>query len=417
MIEQKMDQETLKKLRQDVSDFLLRLVAIRSYPNKEQEAAQYCHDVFSEIDGVTVRKLFMDNSLMDDPLWCPGPLDTHDYTGHFNIEVIWKGTGEQAPVFVNAHMDTVTASKDDTHLLNPTIKDGVLYGLGACDDKGSIAAIYTIFRLLSMQGVRLPFDVIGHLVCEEEIGGNGALAVTRNKAYRGQAAIVLEPTTGRIFPTHRCGLWVKLTCHGNSCHTSVIHTGKGISSFHLFLKAYSTLKEVHDAYREECRIAPPAHYEGYLPPLNVGMVHLGDWPSKVPPVTVAYASVAVLPNSSNREMKARILKAFEADEDLRSSVECEFVFDRECSVGDFNSNFVRSFAACVKANGYSAEITPMKALSDMYFYQEVLGIPTVTFGPGDDLHAHSSTEQVAIEDVLRSANAIHDWMLNASGKQ
>ena len=45
MIEQKMDQETLKKLRQDVSDFLLRLVAIRSYPNKEQEAAQYCHDV------------------------------------------------------------------------------------------------------------------------------------------------------------------------------------------------------------------------------------------------------------------------------------------------------------------------------------------------------------------------------------
>lgn len=417
MIESKMDPAMLARLREDVTDFLFHFVGIRSYPNEEQEAAQFCYDAFSKISGVSVQKLPMDNSLMDDPLWCPGPLSTHDYTGHFNVEAVWKGTGEQAPVYLNAHMDTVTASEDDTYLLTPVIKDGILYGLGACDDKGSIASIYTIFKLLSMQNIKLPFDVIGHLVCEEEIGGNGALAVTKDKSYQGQAAIVLEPTAGRIYPTHRCGLWVKLTCHGASCHTSAIHTGKGVSSFHLFLKAYSTLKEVHDAYREECRLNPPLHYEGYLPPLNVGMVHLGDWPSKVPPVTTAYASVAVLPNSSNTEMKDRILRAFEADPDMKSSVDCEFVFDRECSVGDFESDFVTSFAACVKANGYSAEITPMKALSDMYFYQEVLGIPTVTFGPGDGSHAHSSTEQIVIEDVLKSANAIHDWMLAAAEKQ
>lgn len=51
----------------------------------------------------------------------------------------------------------------------------------------------------------------------------------------------------------------------------------------------------------------------------------------------------------------------------------------------------------------------------MYFYQEVLGIPTVTFGPGNGMHAHSSTEQIALVDVLRSANAIHDWLLLAAG--
>lgn len=416
MIENKMSQTALEKLRAEVTDFLFHFVGIRSYPNEEQEAAQYCYDAFSKIEGVTVRKLMMDNSLMDDPLWCPGPLDTHDYTGHFNVEVVWKGTGEQEPVYINAHMDTVTASADDTYLLTPVIRDGVLYGLGACDDKGSIAAIYTVFKLLSMQGMKLPFDVVGHLVCEEEIGGNGALAVTRDRSYKGQAAVVLEPTFGRIYPTHRCGLWVKLTCHGASCHTAAIHTGKGISSFDLFLRAYATLKRVHDAYREECRTNPPLHYEGYLPPLNVGMVHLGDWPSKVPPVAVAYASVAVLPNSSNSEMKARIQEAFVADEDLRKSVDCEFVFDRECSVGDFDSDFVRSFAECVRANGYSGEVTPQKALSDMYFYQEVLGIPTVTFGPGDGMHAHSSTEQIVLEDVLKSANAIHDWMLVTAEK-
>lgn len=417
MIENKMDQVTLEKLRKDVTDFLFQFVAIRSYSNEEQEAAQYCYDTFSKIEGVTVRKLPMDNSLMENPLWCPGSLDTLDYTGHFNVEIVWKGTGEQAPVYVNAHMDTVPASADEMHLLTPTLKDGILYGLGACDDKGSIASIYTIFRLLSMQNAKLPFDVIGHLVCEEEIGGDGALAVTKDKSYQGQAAVVLEPTSGCIYPTHRCGLWVKLTCHGASSHTAAIHMGKGINSFNLLLKAYSVLKEVHDAYREECRVAPPLHYEGYLPPLNVGMVHLGDWPSKVPPAAVMYASVAVLPNSSNCEMKARILEAFEADEDLRTSVDCEFVFDRECSVGDFESDFVRSFAACVKANGYSAELTPMKALSDMYFYQEVLGIPTVTFGPGDLVHAHSATEQIAIEDVLKCANAIHDWMLVTAEKK
>lgn len=415
MIENKLEKAALEKLRTEVTDFLFGLVAIRSYPNEEQEAAQYCYDAFSKINGTIVRRLPMDNSLMDDPLWCPGPLRTHDYTGHFNVEIVWKGSGAQAPIYINAHLDTVTASEEDRDLLAPVIKDGILYGLGACDDKGSVAAIYTVFKLLSMQNVQLPFDVVGHLVCEEEIGGNGALAVTRDRSYQGQAVIVLEPTYGCIYPTHRCGLWVKLTCHGASCHTAAIHTGKGISAFHLFLKAYAALETVHSAYREECRKCPPLHYEGYVPPLNVGMVHLGDWPSKVPPVAVAYASVAVLPNSSNREMKARILEAFRADEELRTAVDCEFVFDRECSVGDFDSDFVRSFAACVKANGYSGEITPQKALSDMYFYQEVLGIPTVTFGPGNGMHAHSSTEQIALVDVLRSANAIHDWLLLAAG--
>ena len=417
MIGTQLEEAFAQQLKQEVTDFLLKLVNIRSYPNEEQEAAQFCFNSFAGLDNVIVKKLFMDNSLKDNPLWCCGPFGNNDYTGHFNVEAVWKGTGEQEPIYLNAHMDTVPAGEEDVHLLSPVLKDGIIYGLGACDDKGPIASIYTIFLILSRLNISLPFDVVAHMVAEEEIGGNGALAVTRNKNYKGQAAIVLEPTAGSILPVHRCGLWIKITCHGSACHTAAMQSGRGLSSFNLMLKAHATIKEVHDAYREECRLNPVKYYEDYLPPLNVGVVHLGDYPSKVPPKAVLLASVAVLPNSNNEEMKEKIRKAFEKDKDLRDNVEIEFVFDRGSSVRDFDDPFVVEFSECVKANGYSGKIESMKALSDMYFYQEVLGIPTVTFGPGDLMDAHSATEKVAIADVIKSAKAIFDWLQVRARKQ
>ena len=413
MIENKLTQAELTELRNNVTNFLMQLVAIRSYPNEELQAAQYCFEAFSQIPNVQVHKLMMDNSLKEDPLWCSGVWPS-DYTGHFNVEAVWKGTGEQEPVYLCAHMDTVTVSEDDTHLLTPELKGDEVHGIGACDDKGQIASIYTVFRLLSHFNVQLPFNVVAHMVCEEEIGGNGALAVARRNLPKGQAAIVLEATSGCILPIHRCGLWIKMTCHGASCHTSAIYSGKGTSAFHIFLRAYETLKRVHDAYREECRKHPVKYYEEYLPPLNVGMVNIGDWPSKIPPKAIAYASVAVLPNSSNEVMRRKILEAFAEDELLRDSVDVDFVFDRGCSVGDPESPFVKRLQKIVRANGYCGDVRAMYALSDMYFYQEVMHTPTVTYGPGDLGNAHSSTERIAMTDVLNCADIIYEWMLDTA---
>jgi acetylornithine deacetylase len=409
MIADKFDGKYIDELREDVTNFLFNLMKIRSYPNEEVEACEYAYNEFSKINGVIVRKLPIDNTIKEHPLWCSGPTGKNDYTGHFNIEVVWEGTKEQDPIYLNAHIDTVTASEEYLNLLDPVIDGDIIHGLGACDDKGSIASIYAVFKMLSKKNIKLPFDVVGHIVVEEEIGGNGALAAT-DRPLKGQAAIVLEPSSGMIWPVARCGLWIKITCHGVACHTAAMNPDMGIAALDLSFKAIAKLKEVYSQYIEEYKQNPMKEYEGYIPMLNVGQLHCGDWPAKVPNKAVIMASVPVMPTSSNKAMKERIAKAFAEDEDLRTKTEIEYVFDRESSVLSFDHPLVTELAKCVKANGYSGKVACMRALCDKYFYQEIHGIPAVSFGPGDLNDAHSATEKISITDVLNAANAIHDYI-------
>lgn len=414
MLEQKVGREKAVWLDEKMRAFLTGLVEIRSYSNEELAACTYALEKFEEIPGVSVKKLEMDNSIREDPLWCPGPVGGNDYTGHFNLEIRWPGTGEQKPIYLNAHMDTVFASKGDENLLHPTVQGDTLFGLGACDDKGGVAVIYTVFWLLSLRGEKLPFDVVGHLVVEEEIGGNGALAVAR-RPLEGQAAIVMEPTDEMVQPAHRAGLWLKMECEGVSTHTAAMHA-EGLSGFELALRAIERLREMHETYREECRQSPPRYYEDYLPAFNVGMFHTGEWPATVPRRAVVQCSVGVLPNLHTAEMKKRIADALETDEMLRGRVHCTYVFERDWSVLDFSHPLVTELAACVRQNGMKGGVEAMKCMSDKYFYQELCGIPTVNFGPGEIRHAHSGSEQVRFPQVLACANSIHDFFGMRAGK-
>ena len=133
MLQDNFDQKFLTELRRDTTDFLVNLCAIPSISNQETEACEYAFEEFSKIDGVVVRKLPMDNSLKDNPLWCSGPYGNNDYTGHFNVEVVWEGTGEQDPVYLCAHIDTVTVSENYKNLLTPVLDGDTLHALGAND--------------------------------------------------------------------------------------------------------------------------------------------------------------------------------------------------------------------------------------------------------------------------------------------
>lgn len=415
MLADKVDSKFYAQLKEDMTNFLFDMVKIRSYSNEEVAVAERICSEFEKIPGVKVNRLEIDNSLKENPLWCCGPKENNDYTGHFNVEVIWEGTKEQEPIYFNAHMDTVDIVKGNENMLDPYIENDILYGLGACDDKGGIATVYTTFRLLSHFNVKLPFDVIAHFVVEEEIGGNGALAVSM-RDYKGQAAVVMEPTDQQVQPVHRAGLWLKMVCNGESVHTAAMHN-TGLSGYELGLRAVSVIKKMHDAYKDECKAQPVKYYEDYTPMLNVGMFHSGDWPATVPAQAVVHCSVGVLPNLTTKQMRERIQNAVDGDELLKGKVICSYVFDRDSSVLDFDHPLVKEVVKCVKANGMLGEVKSMKCLSDKYFYQEILGIPTVNFGPGSIAHAHSGNEQVNLTDVMTCGNILHDFLLLRADKK
>jgi acetylornithine deacetylase len=124
-----------------------------------------------------------------------------------------RGSGGGLSLLLNAHLDTVgVAGMETPHVAR--VEDGRLYGRGAYDMKGALAAI-----LLAAVGVRdLRGDVIVTAVADEELASIGTEAVLEH--VRADAAIVPEPTELQLAVAHRGFVGFELETHGVAAHGS-----------------------------------------------------------------------------------------------------------------------------------------------------------------------------------------------------
>lgn len=408
MVREKFQQDYLDDLKVKVTDFLVKLASIRSYSHEEEEACQFCYDEFSKLHGVRVNKLFIDNSIMQDPLFCQGLIDNRDYTGHYNVEVIWKGTGEQEPIYLNAHIDTVPASRDN--MLTPTFdKDGnKVYGLGISDDKSGIATIYSIFSMLSDGKIKLPFDVIGHIVVEEEIGGNGTLAVIRNSELKGQAAIVIEGSHGDVWPIHSCGFALRVTTKGIAVHPSQAGKIKSANACDSLLRAIEIIRGLHEEYEEYYKKNPCKYYEDRMPVMRVAVMQGGDWFGRPALSATAIVSFGLRPHVSSKDYFPKIAAALAADPDIGDKTEVKVVFEREGADLPLDHPFALEVQKHAKNNGFTeSKIEAFGAITDAVFYNNYCSIPTVTYGPGGG-DTHAPGEYADLDRIMRCSFSIVD---------
>lgn len=108
---------------------------------------------------------------------------------------------------LNAHIDTIPPH------LPPHREGGTVFGRGACDDKGQVAAIVAALRLLrhvrDSHGVRLCRDLSCQFVIDEETGGNGSLSIAHDDAFPFGGIVVCEATDLRIYTANRGALWYR----------------------------------------------------------------------------------------------------------------------------------------------------------------------------------------------------------------
>jgi acetylornithine deacetylase len=120
----------------------------------------------------------------------------HTYEDRDCVVAVFKGTGGGRSILLNSHIDTVFPAAPERWLTDPfepVEKDGRIFGLGACDTKGGMAAVLTALRLIHENNVKLKGDVVFESVVDEEAGGgNGTLACI-DAGYRADAALVTEP--------------------------------------------------------------------------------------------------------------------------------------------------------------------------------------------------------------------------------
>ena len=134
------------------------------------------------------------------------------YRDRANLLLLVDGDGSGAGVdqAVNVHVDVVKP------YVPPRLEGGKVFGRGACDDKGSLAAFLGALGLighyLHTTGRRLARDLTAMVVIEEETGGNGSLSLALDSRLkqRYQSLMVLECCGNRVYPGNRGALWYKV---------------------------------------------------------------------------------------------------------------------------------------------------------------------------------------------------------------
>ncbi|KAI1300958.1 tryptophan synthase beta subunit-like PLP-dependent enzyme [Xylaria venustula] len=128
-----------------------------------------------------------------------------------------RGSGGGKSLMLNGHIDTTTLYGYEGDPLSGHIKDGKLYGRGAADMKGGVAA--ALIALAEAKRHRLSGDVIFAGVADEEARSMGTEHVLQ-AGWRTDAAIVCEPTNSEIIHAHKGFVWLEVDIFGLAAHGS-----------------------------------------------------------------------------------------------------------------------------------------------------------------------------------------------------
>ncbi|HEY5231468.1 MAG TPA: ArgE/DapE family deacylase, partial [Galbitalea sp.] len=324
----------------------------------------------------------------------------------YGLVAVLGGNGIPALV-LQGHVDVVpTGDLDkwrDRDPFSAAISGNVLHGRGACDMKAGYAANLAVAAALSISGARLERPLAIHSVVSEEDGGLGAFA-TMLRGHGGEAAVLTEPTSGRIITANAGALTFRISVPGRAAHGST--RLEGVSAIDSFLPILSA---IHELERERNSAPDPVFLGNPLPyPISVGQLRAGDWASSVPDLLIADGRYGVQlgedPEAARAVFANAIASASAADPWLR---------DNPPSLtwpgGQFASGQLRgdhplisevSDAITDSTGGPAPQRAGAPYGSDLRLYSNLGGIPTLHYGPGDVKFAHAPREQVNLDELV-----------------
>ena len=185
-------------------------------------------------------------------------------------------------LILSGHLDVVPPGDLATWTTGPwdgDLRDGRVYGRGACDMKGGVAAILAAVRALGASGdlARLAGELVVALVPSEEDGGQGTLAAIR-AGVTGDLAIIPEPSNLDIVVAHAGAITFRLTVPGRAAHAS--QRREGVSALDKLFTLVRAL-EADETRRNAAETDPLMTVLGLPYPTIVGIVSGGEWASTV----------------------------------------------------------------------------------------------------------------------------------------
>lgn len=308
--------------------------------------------------------------------------------GRPSVVGVLKGSGGGRSLMLNAHMDTVGAGGME-HAFEPVVRDGRIYGRGAYDMKGSLAAIMLAAR--EANRLRLKGDLIIAAVADEEVASLGTSAVLEQ--FRTDTAIVTEPTELKLCLAHKGFAWLEVETRGVAAHGS--RADVGVDAIGRMGRILTGIANLDRRLR-----AGAGHKLVGRGSVHASLIDGGQEWSTYPARCVVKVERRTIPGEdatrSLSELVALIDLAREDDPRLEASA--RVILERAPSEVGLEHPVARAVAVAAKESlGQAVEATGVAYWMDMAL-TNAAGIPTVAFGPRGE-GAHADVEWVDLGSI------------------
>ena len=283
-------------------------------------------------------------------------------------------------ILLAPHLDTVGA--EQTQFI-PQRENGRLHGRGACDTKGSAAAMLgALCDVAAIKRRPQETEIVFAGLIDEENAQAGSRALVAG-GFRADLAIVGEPTRLQAVTAHKGCLWLDLTTHGRAAHGATPQLGK--NAVHEMARIVDVLEADYAAglRRRKHRLLGAGT-------VNVGKISGGTQPNIVPDACVISIDRRTLPGETESSVRHEISSLMKAKK-LSANISSARLAPALPMETNLNLPLVRQFLDSLK------QTRPVGV--DYFCDAAVLaagGIPSVVFGPGDISQAHTTDEWISL---------------------
>lgn len=295
--------------------------------------------------------------------------------GRPNVVGRFPARGKKPRLLFAPHTDTVSIIGMTIDPFAAEVREGKVYGRGASDTKGPMAAM--LFALRECRDIlpELSHEIWFAGLMGEEAAQHGSKAFAAKEKF--DLAIVGEPTKLQIVHANKGSTWLTLRTHGRAVHASAPQDGEN---------AVDKMTDALSALRADFTVSFAALRDEVLgsPTFNVGTIHGGSKVNIVPDFCEARVDVRTIPGQDLAPLLEGLRARFPGLEiDMHQSLPLRT---------DENHPLIRKLQSC------GAELAGAPWFCDAAWFSAA-GTPAVSLGPGSIAQAHTCDEWIRISDL------------------
>ncbi|TYB92623.1 MAG: YgeY family selenium metabolism-linked hydrolase [Kosmotoga sp.] len=374
------------ELRDEIAGFLVDIVKIKSYSGQEKQ-------VIERIEK-EMNKVGFDEVKID---------------GMGNI-IGRVGNGKKV-IAMDAHIDTVEVGNPDIWKLDPfsgETVNGIIHGRGACDQKAGMASMVYGVKIMKELDLLDDFTLyITGTVMEEDCDGLCWQYIVNEDKIKPDCVVITEPTNLNIYRGHRGRIELQIKTTGMSCHASAPERGE--NAIYKMSKIINEIEKMNENLDSD--------------------EFLGKGTIVVTQIFFQSPSHNAVPDECRIQLDRRLTAGetrekvlSELEEAIEKSGEKAEILELEYSKPSYTGKIYptkkyfpswtlpedheivqKSYKTFEDVLGYKTNIGKWTFSTNGTTTAGMFGIPTVGFGPANEIYAHSPEDQVPIDHLVKAA--------------